>query len=412
MAKSENNAVKRLKTNTPMKSLLKFVVYVAGLGVSVLACKEEERKPVTSGEKPSKVQEYEVKNFAGGADIIYTVPDEHVAYVVAAYEIKPGVRREARSSKYTSKITVEGFPVEGEYEVTLYTVGRNEQRSEPITVLVNPSRPPVLLTFETLNISADFGGITIQGENELEGELAYEVISRNDKGEWDAVSQYYSGIRNVNWSVRGLEAKEYELGVFVRDRWLNYSDTLFVTVTPYNEFMIDMSNFTETNLPGDETRLEGTRRMSYLFDGRKLSHTYAYYTQAGTGMPQRFTVFLQGTYKLSRIINWQNVTNETIAYNSSNPKRFRVWGSMEPNPDGSLDDTWYLLGEFENIKPSGSPIGTNTQEDNERARAGDEYVFNRDIPPVRYIRIETLEVWGNTGRVYYTELEIYGDHAD
>lgn len=391
-----------------MKTKIKIFLL---LGIAFLGCKEEDKYPLTEGEKPGRILEYTVQNFAGASEISYIIPDNNVAYVIAIYEIN-GEKKETRASKYTNKLKLEGFPSAREYDVSLIGVGRDEQRSDPTVVVVHPDTPPVLSTFETLSISPDFGGINIKGENIEEGNLVYEVLIQGEKGNWVSLDQHYSGSKNISWSVRGLEPKSYDIGVFVRDRWLNRSDTLFVTLTPYNEFMIDMSNFYETNFPGDEIRLEGTRRMSYLFDGQKLSHTRAYYTQAGTGMPQHFTIFLQGTYKLSRIMNWQNVTNNTIAFNSSNPKRFRVWGSMEPNPDGSFDDSWYLLGEFENIKPSDSPVGTNTEEDNAQARAGEEFIFSPDIPPVRYIRVQTLEVWGNTNRVYYTELEIYGDHAD
>lgn len=380
---------------------------------SFFACTEEEHSPIMEGTIPGMITEFTVENLPGGAEISYAISDEHVTYVLAEYQTREGGEiQHTQSSKYKNSVVVEGYPDTGEYEVKLYAVGRGEERSEPVTVTIQPTTPPVALAYESLVVSPDFGGVHIFGENPGKGDLAYEVLLRDDDVNWVVAERYFTSMERVDFSVRDMEAVSQEVGIVVRDRWMNYSDTLITELKPLNEFMIDMSNFYETNLPGDETEMVGTRRMSYLFDGRKLSHTRAYYTTAGSGMPQHFTIFLQGTYKLSRIMNWQNVTNSTIAYNSSNPKRFRVWGSMDPNPDGSFDESWYLLAEFENIKPSGLPQGTNTDEDNTRANEGDEYIFDRDIPPVRYIRIETQEVWGNTGRVYYTELEIYGDDAD
>lgn len=391
-----------------MKTFQYFFLLFAAFAVA--ACEEEFNKPVTEGGKPGPVKTYVVKNLPGAVEISYDVPDQHVAYVVAEFEID-GVKRDVKASKFKDNLLIEGFPRAGDFAVRLTAVGRDEQRSESVEIVVSPTTPPVHLAFEKLSVAPDFGGLNIVTENTSENVLTYEVIVETESG-WELVDQHSSRVKDIDWSVRGLPPEERRFGIFVKDRWSNRSDTLVAELRPYNEFMIDMSDFYETPLPGDEMRLEGTRRMWYLFDGRKLSHTYSYYTVAGSGMPQHFTIYLQDTYKLSRIMNWQNVTNNTIAYNSSNPRHFRVWGSMDPNPDGSFDDSWILLAEFENIKPSGSPVGTNTQEDNDAARAGDEYVFPRDIPPVRYIRIETLSVWGNTGRVYYTELEIYGDHAD
>lgn len=394
-----------------MKNKLYLVLAIL-LG-TISACTEEKKEPIVEGAKPGSILDYEVRSLAGGAEISYEIPDENVAYVVAEYQVKENDEvHTAKSSKYKNSLRVEGFPKAGEYSITLYAVGRDEQRSDPTHITIQADTPPVILAFETLSVAEDFGGINIQGDNLAKGDLVYEVLLRNPKGEWEVAEQYFTGMERVDFFVRDMKPELQEVGIVIRDRWLNYSDTLIKEVKPLNEIMIDMSNYYETNFPGDETEMEGTRRMNYLFDGNKLHHNRAYYTRAGSGMPQHFTIFLQGTYKLSRIKNWQNVTNTTIAYNSSNPRTFRVWGSMEPNPNGEFDDSWYLLGEFENIKPSGLPQGTNTEEDNQRANEGDEYIFDRDIPPVRYIRIETLSVWGNTGRVYYTELEIYGDNAD
>src|SRR5690606_6800577 len=127
-----------------------------------------------------------------------------------------------------------------------------------------------------------------------------------------------------------------------------------------------------------------------------------------TGVPQHFTIFLQGEYQLSRIKLWQNLNPTTTTYGSANPKHFKVWGSMDPNPDGSFDDSWYLLGEFENIKPSGKPVGDNSAEDIATATAGEEYTFGLDVPPARYIRFETLSTWGQTQHVYITEMALWG----
>lgn len=397
----------------PISKIAKYAVYIS-LVFSVIACKEEIKKPLTHGEKPSKIREYNVSNFAGGADITYEVPDEWVAYVVAEYEIKLGVKREARSSKYKDNITVEGFPSAGQYTVTLFTVGRDEQRSEPLIIQVNPLKPPVSEVFETLKLIPDFGGANVSGENVFESNLVFDLITLNEDNEWQVIEQLYTSSKNIKFSARGFNTDLRKFGVYVRDRWLNYSDTLFGEFSPYFEAQIDMSNFYETNLPGDQHEMHqvgAARRMSWLFDGRTGNQTQGYYSPLNSGVPQHFTIFLQGTYHLSRIKLWQHIA-ATATYNSANPRKFRVWGSMDPNPDGSFDESWYVLGEFENIKPSGTPSGNATPEDLDVARAGEEYVFDLDIQPCRYIRFETLETWGLTQHVYITEMAFWGSKIE
>lgn len=364
--------------------------------------------PLLKGEKPGAITDYSVKNLAGASEITYVVPDDKTMYVEAEYEIAEGIRRDAKSSKYGKTINVEGFPAAGEYNVTLYAVGRDDQRSEPLVISVAPYDPPVVATFETLRIEPDFSGIKISAENTFESNLVIGVLTSEDSSaNLSVVEQHYTSSKNVRFSLRGYEAKPRRFGVFIRDQWLNHSDTLFAEITPLFEEKIDMSRFYETNFPGDQWenhQVGATRSISKLFDGKKGSQTQGYYSVLNSGMPQHFTIYLQGVYQLSRLKWWQTAGS----YASANPRKFRVWGSIDPNPNGDMDSTWILLGEFENIKPSGLPVGIRSDEDIARAQNGDEVSFGVDLPAVSYIRFETLETWGLNQAVYITEMEFWG----
>ena len=373
-----------------------------------VSCKEEKHHPLVKGAVPGPVKDYTVRNLPGAAEITYTIPDNKVSYIMAEYETKEGVKREARSSKYGNVLRVEGYPAAGDYDVTLFAVGRDDRRSEPLVVGVSPLRPPVLTSYDALKVTPDFGGVRVNTENETHSNLVVNVITTDSLNEWYLADQYFTSVDDINFSVRGFDAEPRQFGVFVRDQWLNYSDTFFAEITPYFEEQIDMSNFYETNLPGDQWenhQVGSSRSISRLFDGRKGSQSYAYYSVLNTGMPQHFTIYLQGVYQLSRLKWWQNVGT---AYGSSNPKRFRIWGSVNPNPNGDMDSTWTLLGEFQNIKPSGLPLGETNADDVAQAEAGDEVSFDAGLPAVSYIRFETLETWAQNQQVYITEMEIWG----
>ena len=64
------------------------------------------------------------------------------------------------------------------------------------------------------------------------------------------------------------------------------------------------------------------------------------------------------------------------------------------------------------IKPSGLPIGQNSNEDIDVANAGQEYEFPENAPAVRYIAWKAIDCWGaiegQTGFFHLFELSIWG----
>src|SRR5690606_26724813 len=61
-------------------------------------------------------------------------------------------------------------------------------------------------------------------------------------------------------------------------------------------------------------------------------------------MPFHFTIDLQKDYALTKIKFFQR-TDGATAYSGGNVKRFRVWASSVPNPNGAFDSSWTELGE-------------------------------------------------------------------
>jgi len=153
-----------------------------------------------------------------------------------------------------------------------------------------------------------------------------------------------------------------------------------------------------------------------LFDGSLVtSRGNGFFKNGRTEMTFHFTIELKNTYALSKLKVFQRTAAHGggTPYSGANVKKFKIWGSTSPNSNGSFDASWTLLGEFENIKPSGIPVvGTNSTLDVETANAGEVYFFDPDgvlaTPPVRYIRFQMIENWGGTSTMHMAELEIYG----
>jgi hypothetical protein len=101
---------------------------------------------------------------------------------------------------------------------------------------------------------------------------------------------------------------------------------------------------------------------------------------------------------------------------------------MDPNPDGSWDDSWTLLGEFEQFKPSGYGeglvVGPVTDEDRNYwyNRTEFELVPSEKTPDphmtVTHIRVRVMSTFttygteATAGQVIIAELTFWGQLRD
>lgn len=379
---------------------------------SLLSCTDLEdiRKPLgTDTVKPGMVSNVSVVNFAGGSTITYTLPqDEDLEYVLASYSINKDVPnvRETKASHFNNKITVEGFADAGDFEVTLYSVDRSSNKSEPVVVKVAPQAPPLRTVYKSLQLGVDFGGLNVVYENPSEAKLAIVVITKDSNGDFVPVETLYTQSKGGTFAARGFDTLSRDFGVYVRDRWNNYSDTTFKNVTPLFERELDKTKFNEYRLPTDEESGYGWR-MPYLWDERHTEPGFHTIPLSDREMPIHFTFDLGVTAKLSRFRLWQREGD--WFYKHGNPRKWTMWGTEKlPNPDGSYTG-WTKLMECESIKPSGSPYGVTTGDDIAYMSAGEEFVFPLSAPKVRYIRMQIFQNWSDTKFVHFTEISFWGD---
>ncbi|HMR19939.1 MAG TPA: DUF4959 domain-containing protein, partial [Sphingobacterium sp.] len=122
-------------------------------------CSEERLSPLNDDNHvPPPVSNVAVENIPGGATISYNLPAGGKSlYVLAEWE-QHGKVMTAQASYYNNSLLVEGLGEEREYQVKLYTVGRNLNRSEPVTVQIHPLTPPIWSILESIDAHEDFGG--------------------------------------------------------------------------------------------------------------------------------------------------------------------------------------------------------------------------------------------------------------
>lgn len=389
-----------------------YIIILFALPLIFLSCQKEEHSPLFSKTgTPQPIKDYTVENKSGASVIRFNLTDPNTLYIKAVYTLKAGLTREAKASKYDNKIVVDGFAESREYSVNLYSISADEKESAPVVIKVHPEKPPYQVVHDNLVWEPDFGGGIVEATNPTKASLLIGIISRNSPSDqWFEVENYYTESKDIKFSFRGYSSDQREFGLYVRDQWLNFSDTIFKTYEPWEEKMIDMlgrlnkSDIDNYSLPGDAPTRSGYPK-SAMFNGDWANYTRGWYSVGSLTYPVSVTIQLPGTFQLSRFKYMQNLN---LPYGSANPKHFKVWGSMNPNPDGSFDDSWYLLGEYDNWKPSGLPAGQNTDEDVRVCAEGNEFTFPRENPQAKYLRFQILSSWEVRDFTYIAELQMWG----
>lgn len=371
------------------------------------SCQKTEVGTMDKSDKqaPGPVSNAEVENLNGAAKITYSLPKDHdLLYVRAEYTTKDGIVRTTKVSRYLDSVVLEGFADTDVYEARLYAVDKSENVSEPLVVKVQPKTPPFDLVKEKLVASEAFGGIDVTYRNDVGSDVAIVILTNDKLGNFVPVKTLSTKAKTGRFGARELPSVETRFGLMVRDRWGNLSDTTYVTLTPIFEARLDRTKMKGLNINGTDAKNYPGNEVEYLFDG-DVSNTTAYHTTDPVKMPQWFTFDIGKTVKLSRLV-W--FMRQGWYYNLHNPRKVEIWGSNDPSPDGSFTN-WILLAEHEQIKPSGLPVGQNSNADNEAAFEGETINIPIEAPAVRYIRFKTLQNWTNGVYVNFTELTLWGN---
>ena len=385
----------------------------------LISCSDEVWRGIPiSGDTPAPppVTDVQVTAIPGGAVINYTLPkSDHLLYVMGEYTLGDKIV-EKKSSLYSNKLTLEGFPDEREYSVRLYSVSRDGVKSAPVNITVTPLTPPIISIYNSIVMEPTFGGVRILFDNENESEVKLTVLTTDSIGDMIISDIHYTSRKNGNFSVRGFESEERLFGLYIQDRWNNTTDTISTTLIPWFEEELDKFRFSPLTLPSDtyENHLSGTI-LSNLWNGLwgGGTNSYIFHTKPNTGIPQWFTFDLGVQARLSRFkFHHRHASSSGSAsdgqYSAGDPRKMEVYGSNAPNPDGSWDDSWTLLGSFESIKPSGGS-GWTSEDIQFACIDGEDFEFPSLEEGYRYLRFKITEVWGGVTYIYMEELTFWGE---
>ncbi|MBE5322089.1 DUF4959 domain-containing protein [Pedobacter sp. MR2016-19] len=391
---------------------LNFALLLSMVIVFVAGCKVDELEPLEKNtDVPGAISNVKWVAGPGNATLTYAVPNNNnLLYVKAVYTLASGRIMEVKASYYGNTLKVEGFGDTEEHEVKLYAVTRSEIESAPVSVKVKPLENPIWGVFRSIKAQADFGGLRFTAKNIAKADLAIEILTEDSKGKLVPTSKnIYTSIVDIDQAIRGYDPIERKFAITIRDRWLNYSDTLYTSLTPLYEAVIPKSGYKSVTLPSD-VALNTSTSIAGMWDGDTNGWPRVLMTSSGVLTPQWVTFDIGKLSSLSRIVMWDypEYLNGRTYYYGGNLLDFEVWGTDNPPSDGSFTN-WTKLGTFKSIKPSGSAYGVNTAEDNTIGAAGLNYTFDPGIPKVRYIRIKSLKNWQGTTFMAIGEIQLYGD---
>lgn len=410
--------MKRKQLRENKKPLSYFVIIFSLLFIQELlftSCKEEPigQYPIDSI-SPEKIANPVVTNVKGGAIIKYELPqDKDLLYVKAIYKLPSGIQKETLASAYVSEISIRGFSKSTKTKVQLVTVDRSQNESEPITVEIEPYESYIFDIYESVSAIATFGGIKLNWINTDKEEIMIGVIYKNtDDDIFLPLDNFYTSVNMGEVSVRGLESEEMEFGIFVRDIYNNFTDTLFVTLLPWKETELDKKLWRGMTLCTDFTVSQYSGPVTKLWDGITIAdNTNVYYLNTSSSTRIFFTLDLGVTTKFSRFKFWGR---NNWYFNLHHPKEIEIWGTNDPavaNGDQCSWDGWELLLTATSEKPSGQEpraFKDLTTEDLALAHAGEEFEFPLEASEVRYIRFRTLRSWTDSNSSFMAEISFWG----
>ncbi len=376
-----------------MKKSLFIIIAIVVAGF--LSCAEQ---PVGStpmdGNAPGVVTEVGYRAVPGGANIYYNLPeDEDLLYVKAYYTLANGKEVNSLVSIYDDTLQVRGYADIEPRDIKIVTGDRSGNESSPVILTINPLRSPIYDIIDNIVLEPTFGGVRIAWDNPTEAVVAVTVMKSVAGGDWEEVNTYYSNSLQGRQAARGMESVASDFAIYVTDRWDNTTEQrVFESVTPLFEEQMEPGIYKEYKMSGDSNIMYGWA-LNYALNG--VIEAYGWFSEnitAGGIWPARFTMeFTGGPVSLSRL---RLLQRSGEMWENGNPKVFTVYGTNNPNPDGS-NDGWVALKTFTSVKPSGLPSGEYSDEDIYIATNGEDFEFDPSmIEPYKYYRFEFTENWG------------------
>lgn len=377
-------------------------------------------------ERPDSLKAYPGKNRIKLSWTIFSDPDVTGARIFwnnGADSIEVPIARTTGTD--TVEVVLDNLP-EGSYTFDVYTYdkdGNSSVKADIFAEVYGDTYVASLLNRAIEQIGYNNGKLELYwygaDANDIGTELIYTIASGGQRKVTVSPGDSVSILADYKPNSPFQYATYYKPDSTAIDTFSTTAAIVDVEMQYHENIDLDKSLFSPLYLPGDApiwvtSSSEGndlSNLWSGIFIGKKAISRAWYRTADGTGVPQHFQFDLGVSAKLNsfKLLQRGVFDQQSLVYANANPRRWEVWGSNEPAEDGSYDG-WIKLAECESYKPSGTPVGERTAEDIAYAQAGETFEIPDDMPPVRYIRLNILETWGDKTAVFISEVWLNGSY--
>jgi hypothetical protein len=336
---------------------------------------------------------------------------------------------------------------------------RNE--SEPVSVVIEPTTPPVDILRQTLHVQQAFGGIYLTWENALEKAIVVTLYTADSTGFLQYYDTYYSNARQGSTSFRGFDDTERDFRIEIRDRWNNYAAPFDTVIKPLKEVEIfgrDANGTVIWETYGLDNQLYkymgnipcANSNWARFTDGVGYGPYHQLVNAASTFfanvpqtlfIPYYITIDMKKPASYSRFKWWQG--NRNPIGSASIPIVFSLWGTNNPKPvdieagqianlqywtewqtiegievngTGEWMNDWEKLGDYRVVYPSGMTryvAGRVTAEDQLFIQDGFDFDIDPGMTnkPFRYLRFQVKESNANE-QWMLSELQFFGNFVE
>jgi hypothetical protein len=393
-------------------NLRNLTIATAIFALIIAGCKKDSNTPIEgNGTPPGVVTNVKVTNGNGIATLTYTLPtDEDLLYIKADYTTASGQKREVQSSYFNNSLVVDGFADTLPHTIALYAVNRSQTASKPVTVSVKPLIAPIWMVYDSLKVLATYGGVRIKSINQFKSDVVIvPLVDSLNNGQWEALDNVYTSDSAIAVSIRGFQPVAQKFAFYVRDRWMNTTDTLYATITPKIELPLDKSKFFIYQCDND-SKMSYSTTVDLMWNGGAYNQWPCVNTDISAGAPSVITWGVDThPVKLTRfnLMTRPQGSSGNLYFTDGSPRIFEVYGSNNPTHDGDWSK-WTKLLSCEVVKPSGLPLGTETAADFAAGQPGFGFDFDEDTPPYQYLRIKCLQNWNNSYFIVIEQLNMWG----
>ena len=390
--------------------MLKIIVLLL-ISIMFTGCNQDYigQYPVHST-PPPPVSNVRVQNLPGSAILTYDLPEvDDLLYIKAVYTNSRGEKKEMSSSAYSNSIVLKGFGKAQKRQVTLVSVDKSYNESQPVVVEIEPLDSPIYDVFQSLEVIESFGGVALFWENPLREDVVLEALVKDEvDGEYKYIETIYSSEAVAKRSIRGLENKLTDFAFYFRDTYNNYTDTLYEQLTPIFEEELDKSKFVPLRLSSKFVlHGYGGASMTKMWNNVYNVDNDLFYVNIASE-PIYFSFDMGVEAKLSRFRLW---TRRNYMYQLHHIRTFEIWGTSDPQATIDPDswEGWVKIMDCESIRPSGATEGgAPTAEEEQYLLGGEEWEVPIDAPPFRYMRFKINSTWSNSAAAFINEITIWG----